>query len=212
MIRMGCTAAAAAALMITAVSAGAQQSSGQLDSRAFVEKLTIAGMTEVELGKMAATHAASADVKAFGQMMVTDHTKAGQELKQVASQLNIQQPTELDQHGKDLSMRLSKLQGAEFDREYMKAMVTAHENVTSMLGMKAGVRITTGNTTVAPGQTTAAGGSATVTPGATVGLDATLGTSGTAGNEDALTQWAKKTLPTTQHHLARAREIQMKVK
>jgi predicted outer membrane protein len=207
MIRMGCTAAAlAAALTLTAATAGAQ------DSRAFVEQATIAGMTEVQLGKITTDHAASADVKAFGQMMVKDHTAAGQELANVARQLNLQQPTELDQKHKDLVARLSALHGADFDREYMKAMVAGHEDMTNLLRLKAGVRITTSNTTVAPGQTTAAAGSATVAPGATVGLDATLGASGTSGSSDALTEWAKKTLPTAEHHLTRAREIQMKLK
>ena len=72
------------------------------DAQGFIQDMTIAGLTEVQLGKIATERAASADVKAFGQMMVKDHSQAGDELKQVASQLKIQPPTQLDQKHKDL--------------------------------------------------------------------------------------------------------------
>ena len=84
----------------------------------FIDEMAVAGMAEVQLGKLATERAASADVKAFGQMMVTDHSKAGDDLKQVASQLKVQPPTQLDPKHRDLAERLSKLQGAAFDREY----------------------------------------------------------------------------------------------
>jgi putative membrane protein len=95
----------------------------------FVNDLVIAGMTEVELGKMAAERSTDAEVKKFGQMMVDDHTAAGDKLKAVASQHNIPVPTALDDEHRDLRDKLAKLQGAEFDREYMNAMVDGHETV-----------------------------------------------------------------------------------
>jgi putative membrane protein len=72
-------------------------------------------------------------VKAFGQMMVTDHSKAGDELKQVASQLNVQPPTQLDPKHRELAERLSRLQGTAFDRAYMDAMVQGHEEALGKL-------------------------------------------------------------------------------
>src|ERR1700733_4099324 len=42
------------------------------------------GMAEVQMGKMAADKATDPDVKAFGQRMVGDHTKANDQLKAVA--------------------------------------------------------------------------------------------------------------------------------
>ena len=99
--------------------------------------MTIAGLAEVQLGKMATERAANADVKAFGQMMVKDHTQANNELKQLASQLKVQTPTELDQKHKELVDKLSKLQGSEFDREYMNAMVQGHQEVLGKLRARA---------------------------------------------------------------------------
>ena len=88
-------------------------------------------MAEVELGKMAAERSTNAEVKKFGQMMVDDHTAAGDKLKAVASQHNIPVPTALDETHRDLRDKLAKLQGADFDREYMNAMVDGHEAVAS---------------------------------------------------------------------------------
>lgn len=99
----------------------------------FVNDLVIAGMTEVELGKMASERSTNAEVKKFGQMMVDDHTAAGDKLKAVASQHNIPVPTALDDEHRDLRDKLAKLQGAEFDREYMNAMVDGHETVVDKL-------------------------------------------------------------------------------
>lgn len=150
-----------------------------IDSREFVDKMTVAGLAEVELGKMASERATNPDVKAFAQMMVRDHSRADQSLSRVASQLNIQPPTQVDQEHRDLMDRLSKLQGAEFDREYMAAMVKGHQQVLEELRSFTAARPT-----------------------------------GTAGgrNEQALRQWATKTLPTVQQHLERARAIEGKLK
>src|SRR4029453_3801856 len=90
-------------------------------------------LAEVQLGKMASEKGSNADVKSFGQMMVKDHTQANNDLKKVASQLNVQPPAQIDQKHKDLSDKLSKLSGAEFDREYMNAMVMGHEEVLGKL-------------------------------------------------------------------------------
>src|SRR6185369_2414150 len=66
------------------------------------------------------------DVKAFGQRMVDDHSRAGNELKSLAAQKNVTLPTALDQqHQADVD-KLSKLSGAAFDREYMSMMVKDH--------------------------------------------------------------------------------------
>jgi len=50
------------------------------------------GMTEVELGKIASSKAQNAEVKKFAEMMVTDHTKAGDDLKALAVKKNTLPP------------------------------------------------------------------------------------------------------------------------
>lgn len=148
MRRMGFVAAALAALL----AAGCDRNNNRTDAtkpvgtsgeanrtevsrgdQDFVHDVAIAGSAEVELGKMAVERAANAQVKKFGQMMIDDHTKAGESLKAVASQYNIAVPAVLDDKHRDLRDKLAKLQGADFDREYMSAMVDGHEGVADKL-------------------------------------------------------------------------------
>jgi putative membrane protein len=108
------------------------------DAQGFVNDMANAGLAEVQLGKLATERASDADVKAFGQMMVMDHSKANDELKQIASQVNIQLPPQTDQKHQAVSDKLSKLKGAEFDREYMNAMVEGHQEVLGKLRARVG--------------------------------------------------------------------------
>ena len=96
-------------------------------SLAFINAAAAGGMAEVELGKMAVQKAQNADVKAFAQKMVEDHSKAGDELKQLAAQKNVVLPPDFLPESKQLMEKLSKSNGAEFDKEYVKAMVENHK-------------------------------------------------------------------------------------
>jgi len=93
----------------------------------FMNKAAQGGMAEVELGKMASTKAQNAEVKQFGQQMTADHTRANNELKTLAAGKNVTLPTDVGAMHKATMDKLSKLSGAEFDREYVKAMVEDHE-------------------------------------------------------------------------------------
>ena len=71
--------------------------------------------------------AANDQVKQFAARMVTDHTKANDELKQIASTKGVQLPSALDKkHQSDMD-RLQKMSGADFDKAYMSHMVDDHK-------------------------------------------------------------------------------------
>jgi putative membrane protein len=93
----------------------------------FVRAAAEGGLAEVELGKLATEKASSEDVKKFGQRMVDDHSKANDELKKVASNQGIELPEHLSAKDKSLKERLSKLDGASFDKAYMASMVKDHK-------------------------------------------------------------------------------------
>jgi putative membrane protein len=93
----------------------------------FATKAAAGGMAEVKLGELAKTNASSADVKTFGERMVTDHTKANEQLKQIATTKGITLPTSLNAKDQATYDRLSKLNGAAFDAAYMKDMVADHK-------------------------------------------------------------------------------------
>jgi len=100
-------------------------SSGSEDIE-FVLDAAQGGLAEVELGRLAAQHAQSDEVKKFAQRMVDDHTKANEQLKKIADSKSIKLPTEVEGKDKALMQRLEKLNGAAFDRSYMNAMVNDH--------------------------------------------------------------------------------------
>ncbi len=93
----------------------------------FILKAASGGMAEVELGKLAVQKATASDVKQFGQHMIDDHSKANDELKTLAAQKQVTLPSAPDAKEKKLYNRLSKLSGAAFDKAYVHAMLTDHE-------------------------------------------------------------------------------------
>jgi putative membrane protein len=119
---MGSASAAGA----TSMNGGAKALSGA--DRSFVEKAAIGGMAEVELGNLAQQKATSDQVKQFGARMVQDHTKANDELKQVASAKGMQLPTTLDKKHKSDMDKLQKKTGADFDKAYMSHMLDDHKH------------------------------------------------------------------------------------
>jgi len=95
--------------------------------RKFINEAAAGGLAEVELGRLAAQKAHNPDVKKFGERMVTDHSKANDELKALAVRKGITPPADLTAEQKEEKESLSKLSGAEFDRKYMKLMVEDHD-------------------------------------------------------------------------------------
>ena len=93
----------------------------------FAMKAAQGGLAEVEMGKLAADKGNSADVKAFGQHMVDDHTKANENLKSVAQGENITLPATMNAKDQAEYNRLKNLSGAAFDHRYVNDMVKDHE-------------------------------------------------------------------------------------
>ena len=93
----------------------------------FAKEAAQGGMAEVKLGQLAQDKGASDSVKNFGKRMMDDHSKAGDKLKDVASKENITLPTDISAKDQATYDRLSKLNGAAFDRAYAKDMVKDHQ-------------------------------------------------------------------------------------
>jgi putative membrane protein len=110
----------------TAEKAGQTTAYGQASDETFVIKAAKGSMAEVELGKLAVEKGASDEVKKFGQRMVDDHGKAGDELKTLAQNKHITLPAGIDPQEKALHDRLAALSGPSFDRAYMQAMIADH--------------------------------------------------------------------------------------
>lgn len=103
----------------------------------FVHQAAIAGMAEVAEAQLALSKAQRDDVKQFAQRMIDDHTKANDQLKQLAAAKQITLPTALDAKHKAEQARLEKLSGAAFDRAYIEAQVKAHQQAVSLFKTEA---------------------------------------------------------------------------
>jgi putative membrane protein len=116
------------ALVVAATSAtAADKSTVSSADKLFAMKAAQGGMTEVQLGQLAADKGASQDVKDFGSKMVTDHGKANEELKTIATAKGLTLPDKLDDKHQAMVDKMSKMSGTEFDKAYVPAMVKAHK-------------------------------------------------------------------------------------
>ena len=94
----------------------------------FANKAAQGGMAEVELGKLARDRGATTHVKDYGKMLVDDHTRMNNELKDVASKENITLPTSVSSEQRQTIDRFAKLSGHQFDREFLKDSVKDHRD------------------------------------------------------------------------------------
>jgi len=94
----------------------------------FVREAAEGAMIEVELGKIAAEKGTHEQVKAFARQMQEDHGKANEELKMIAGNKGVELRQSLQEKHKRTVSRLSKLSGAEFDRQYIRLMVDDHKH------------------------------------------------------------------------------------
>lgn len=94
-------------------------------------------LAEIEAGQLAAERARNPAVRQYAQRMVQSHTRANQELMQLAQQKGITLPDRPDEAHVQLVAHLSELQGDAFDSEYMSAMTGDHAKALSMFQDKA---------------------------------------------------------------------------
>jgi putative membrane protein len=116
-----------------AVGAMSASTMGSHDTGAFVSNLVQGNMYELDAAKIAEQKAKNADVKAFAKMMVTDHTKLGDEAKPVIAKSGETAPTDLDQRRKGFLDNLKAAPAADFDKTYMDQQVAAHDETLTLL-------------------------------------------------------------------------------
>jgi putative membrane protein len=97
------------------------------DEAAFIKDAVQGDISEVQLGQLAAEMASSADVKAFGEMLVEDHGAHRQKAEALANTLGVAPPTEPKPEAVEEMSKLQGLSGAAFDQEFVSYMVDDHK-------------------------------------------------------------------------------------
>jgi putative membrane protein len=103
----------------------------------FLAQAATSGNAEVKLSELATKQAGDDKVKTFAQKLVKEHTALNDKLADAGRGLKFGVVLALEKETKATYDRLSKLQGAEFDREYLKQMIDDHEKAVTLFEREA---------------------------------------------------------------------------
>jgi putative membrane protein len=99
----------------------------------FLTNTAVANLFEIESSKAALAKTKNDKIKAFANLMVTDHTGAGTKFKQAVTDAKLTPPAEkLDAKHQALLDDLKKKDGAAFDTAYVKAQHDGHVETVAM--------------------------------------------------------------------------------
>lgn len=164
------------------------------ESNAFLTQAIESNTAEVQLGRLAATKAQNQRVKTYADMLVKDHSAALEKLQRLQPGTRTGQtanPKPSSDH-ENLRSRLSGLSGAQFDREFIDAMIAAHRKAVGLFERQIG-------------------------PATAAGRDSAAGRGNNANRDKAatgsaspteVTALARELLPTIKHHLEQAEQMQ----
>lgn len=102
------------------------------NDRQFVQQASMGNYAEIGAGTTASTTGSDSSIRAYGSMMVTDHTDAQNRLKAMASEFSLAAPDSLDATHLALKNQLDTLSGAAFDSVYIHSQVTDHANTITL--------------------------------------------------------------------------------
>jgi putative membrane protein len=96
---------------------------------------------EIQAGRLAQQKGSSPEIKSYGEKLVTDHTKADDQVMAAASKAGVKpNPSSLSAHDKEMMQtekkkmdQMKQLSGAQFDAAFAQEMSRDHDHMISML-------------------------------------------------------------------------------
>jgi putative membrane protein len=104
----------------------------KLDERTFVTKAASGGLYEVKSSQLVLDRGVKGDLRSFAQRMIDDHSKANDQLKQLASRKRINVPDQMNEPELDMYNKLDAAQGSQLDQLYEDQQVKAHDNTIKL--------------------------------------------------------------------------------
>lgn len=125
-------------LLIGSMSVAASASAQGVNDAQIAAIVVTANQVDIDAGKLAASRAASADVRKFAQQMVTDHTGVNKQATELVTRLKVTPEDNatsqsLKSGGEKNVADLKALSGAAFDKAYVDHEVVYHEQVLQAL-------------------------------------------------------------------------------
>lgn len=96
------------------------------NDKKFLAMAAQSDVNEIKLSELAEQKASNPAVKKFAMHMVTEHKAMTASMKPFAKSWGLTPPMDVDADHKDEWNKLNGLSGADFDKEYMAAMVKDH--------------------------------------------------------------------------------------
>ncbi len=98
---------------------------------AFVKHSAASGMAEVKVAGLGVQKSDSKEVKAFAEMLVTDHTQANADLKKLASTKGVELSAVIEPKHATTFQALEKFSGPEFDKQFLADIISDHKACVS---------------------------------------------------------------------------------
>ncbi len=105
-LAMGCA-------MVMGASIASAQGQGSDQDKQFLMTASQSDYNEIHLSQLAAQKSQNAQVKAFAQKMITDHTKLDQEMLPFAQKMGVTPVSSLDAQHQQIYDQLNQLSGAD---------------------------------------------------------------------------------------------------
>ncbi|MDO1560210.1 DUF4142 domain-containing protein [Brevundimonas sp. 2R-24] len=104
------------------------------DAMGFLQMAAVSNMFEIESSRLAKEKNQPAPITEFADMMITDHTRAGQDMQAAVSEagLNFTMPTSLDAEHMQKMNDLRGLNGEDFGDRYLDIQTEAHERAVAL--------------------------------------------------------------------------------
>ena len=97
----------------------------------FVKTESAASSAEMKLAGLGVQKAERPDIKAFAEMLVTDHTQAHKELTALAVEKGVDVSAVIDPKHAEEFQKLEKASKADFDKEFLADMISDHKECVS---------------------------------------------------------------------------------
>jgi len=100
----------------------------------FVTTAGVSGTFEIESSRLAVAKSQDTRIKAFAQRMISDHTQIANDLESTvkASGEKTPLPADLDAKHKQMIDQLTKANGVDFNRLYVKMQVQGHKEAVDL--------------------------------------------------------------------------------
>jgi putative membrane protein len=103
----------------------------------FMSNAAKAGYDEIQLAQLALKKSKNESVRDFAQKIITDHTKANEDLAKIATKKNVTLPDSTTMGAKGTEAKLKMLSGRHFDQSLVKGMVDDHQDAISKFDTEA---------------------------------------------------------------------------